>query len=119
MKRKLNITVLLCLLLVVAACTGTMNLTPSAQYYAALSTWNDNLDTYTAAYNAASPATKAKWHKDIDPFILVANRALDTWRMSIGTADAATKYQGWQTAQREALALLVQVGIIKVQEGGK
>ena len=105
-------------LLLLVWCAQTMNLTPSAKYYSALKIWNDNLDTYLATYRAAPPETQQKWKATIDPLILAANKALDTWRLSIGTTDGATKEQGWLDAQKQAMALLIQFGVIKV-EGGK
>ena len=102
-------------LMLLIGCTQTMNLTPSAQYYSALKTWNDNLDTYLAAYDMASPETQKKWKATIDPLILAANKALDTWRISIGTSDAAVKHEIWLNAQKQAMLLLTQSGIIKIE----
>jgi hypothetical protein len=115
--RKFKIVVPLLALLFLIGCAGTLNLTPSAKYYSALKIWNDNLDTYLAAYRVAPPATQAKWKATVDPFIMIANQALDTWRLSLGTANAASNEQVWQDAQKKAMALFVQVGVIKIGGG--
>jgi hypothetical protein len=96
-------------------CTQTMNLTPSAKYYSALKTWDDNVELYNAAYRAAPPATQAKWKAKIDPLILAADKALMSWRLAYGTADYATKEAIWKDAQKQAMALLMEFGILKVE----
>lgn len=106
---------LACLIMGMVGCAQTWNLTPSAKYYSALKTFDQNIETYLVQYRAASPETQAKWKKNIDPLILAANQALQTWRLSMGTTSAASKEQAWLTAQRQVMGMLISSGIIKVE----
>jgi intergrase/recombinase len=70
---------------------------------------------YNDAYERALPATKAKWHAEIDPAFDACDAALDAWRASINQPGAVTNKAAFDTAYRALVGVLMKYGII-VQE---
>ena len=120
MRRKIYLSVALVLVLCVGCATVNAlithkELTPAARYYDALKTFNSNVETYLQVYDLSDADTKAKWKATVDPAIKIASSALDTWKGQLNTPNAMTAEASWIEARKEAIRLLIESGIIKVQ----
>ena len=112
MKRrsKLLICFLLVALIVSACASGYKAFMIADQQY------TEAVQKYNAYYEIASDTTKAKWNKEIDPWIVKADDALDIWKASLlAGSGSADKQQAFLEIKTKLLQLLVQEGIIKVE----
>ena len=98
------------------ACSQLVNLTPEGRYYTALKWYNDNLEEYLAHYNALSETEQAKWRENYHPIFMAGDKALNAWKSALGSAEAE---QGWKDAKKQILGLLISLGIVEIEEGGK
>ena len=106
---------ILTILLLLTACSTTLNLTSEARYYSALKTFNDVVETYLASYDKASPESQAKWSSTIDPVILNADAALSLWKTSLGSTEASTRESVYTTTFNSLISLLTSSGILEVK----
>ena len=91
------------------------NYTSKQKYLAALDFFNNRVEQYAVAYDEASPETKAKWKKNVDPIIKKASTALVIWKMSIGTSEESSKEKVWNTIKNELINVLFESDIIKLE----
>lgn len=71
---------------------------------------------YNDAYDRANAATKAKWHKEIDPALNAVDAALDAWRDSLGSSTAEVKKATLDRSFAALLSLLQQYKIVEVKK---
>ena len=107
------------LVLCFAACaplTGRV-LTPDQKYVEALTLFNSVYRTYLDEYDLASPATQAEWKAKIDPAMARASKALDLWGKALkGEGSPVTTERAFRLVKDEALSLLFEYGILRVEE---
>lgn len=86
------------------------------KYDQALVKWNDAMDAYRYQFEKQSPEVQAKWTEEINPILLQASVALNTW------GEAQNDYgkeQAFVTLQRQAFDLLAKYAIpTTTEEGG-
>jgi hypothetical protein len=110
---------LVCLVAVVfvTGCAGFVGqnvpLTPESRYLTAVTIFNDNVELYEMAYQAADSKTKEKWKAEIDPVILSTSTALDVWNLTVN--DPASE-QDYRAFFRQLLTVLILNGIIEIRE---
>jgi len=110
-RRKLIAYIILLICLILGAC-ATLS-TPEKHYLAALQTFNNNLETYIAARDAAPPATQARWKANIDPYIHQTSDALDTWHALLTDGSRESTYR---TVWNKLYSLLLTSHIITIKE---
>ena len=119
MKRALLSIALIGLVFALVSCamfSGRM-LTPKQEYVEALTLFNSVYKTYLDQYDLASPPVQAEWKAKIDPAMSKASRALDAWRMVlVQGGDPAVSEWEFRNMKNEALALLFEYGILRVEE---
>ena len=103
-------------LAVVFLCSCATPRTPLGQYSAALEVFDDAVEGYVVYYNLADPETQANWKQDIDPKILTAGKALETWGLAVKQHEpAADKYEQYIALKRNLFALMFTLGILEVR----
>jgi len=99
-----------------APLTGRV-LTPDQKYVEALTLFNSVYRTYLDEYDLASPATQAEWKAKIDPAMARASKALDLWGKALkGEGSPVTTERAFRLVKDEALSLLFEYGILRVEE---
>lgn len=69
---------------------------------------------YNEYYDKADAATQAKWKKDIDPWFLKVDKALDAWKLAIDQGwDPSAQEEKYLDLKSDLLILLVDVFGIK------
>jgi hypothetical protein len=87
-----------------------------SHYDQTLAKWNDAMDSYRYQFERQTPEVQAKWTEEINPILLQASTALNTW------GEAQNDYgkeQAFITLQRQAFDLLAKYAIpTTTEEGG-
>ena len=119
MRKALFFIAIASLALAFASCAmfSGRTLTPKQEYIEALTLFNSVYRTYLDQYDLASPTVQAQWKAKIDPVMKKASRALNVWRMALVQGEDATVSE-WEfrNLKNEALALLFEYGILKIEE---
>lgn len=118
MRHAQRLSIALALVLILGlGCATFQDLSPRAQYLAALTWFNDNQEQYLTQYEMASPKVQESWKRTIHPVFDRGDTILQTWLTVLETGQSGSSQASqWQAVQRELMGILLTVGVIDLKE---
>ena len=110
MKVARNVAIIICVLMLAMACASTLK----GKYAQGLDDYEFMMEAYKSYYATASPATQIELKAEVAPVLKKVSVALDNWKLALNDE---TKEQAYLGLYRQAVALLLEYGIVAKKEG--